>query len=59
MELNRVQLLVHDEFAMNKFRSDHSILDDVRIERLGSNKDANVEEGHGDHILVHIAHPPS
>ena len=53
MELNRVQLLVHDEFAMNKFRSDHSILDDVRIERLGSNKDANVEEGHGDHILVH------
>ena len=47
MELNRAQLLVHNDAIMNKFRRDHSIPNDVLIERLGPNEDANVVEGNG------------
>ncbi|GFS33071.1 hypothetical protein Acr_00g0026180 [Actinidia rufa] len=54
MELNRAQLLIYDKVAMNKFRSDHGIPNDVRIERLEPNKDANLVEGHEDCILVLI-----
>ena len=42
MELNRAQLLVHNDIASNKFRDDHYIPDDVQIERSGPNEDANL-----------------
>lgn len=45
MDLNRAQLLVHDDIALNEFRIDHDILDNVQIERPGPNENANsVEE---------------
>ena len=54
MELNRAQLLAHDDTVLNKFRTDHDIPEDVQvqIERYGHNKDANLVEGNGDRIPV-------
>ena len=37
MELNRVELLVHDDKALKKFRRTYGIPADVRIERPGPN----------------------
>ena len=54
MELNRAQLLVHDDEALNKFRIDHRIPDDAMIERSGPNEIANFVKGNGDRILVQI-----
>ncbi|GFS41435.1 hypothetical protein Acr_00g0074300 [Actinidia rufa] len=54
MELNRAQLLVHDDAALNKFRTDHGIPNDVQIDRSRPNEDANLVEGHGNKILVRI-----
>ncbi|GFS36236.1 hypothetical protein Acr_00g0044860 [Actinidia rufa] len=54
MELNRVQLLVHDDDALEKFRRDYDILAYVLIERPGANKDANMVEGNGTYIPVCI-----
>ena len=42
---------MHNKVAMDKFMSDHGILNDVQIESLGPNKDA---KGHEDRILVSI-----
>ncbi|GFS42840.1 hypothetical protein Acr_00g0082000 [Actinidia rufa] len=42
MELNRAQLLVHDDEDLNKFRTDHGIPMDVQIEHPGPNKDSNL-----------------
>ena len=52
MELNRTQLLVHDNEALAKLCRDHIILDDVLIERPGPNEEANIVEREGNHILV-------
>ena len=54
MELNRAQLLVHDDATLNKFRTDHGIPEDVQIEHFGPNEDANLVEGNRDHIPVGI-----
>ncbi|GFZ09225.1 sorting nexin 1 [Actinidia rufa] len=54
MELNRAQLLVHDDATLNKFRTDHGIPEDVQIEHSGTNKNANLAEGNGDRIPVRI-----
>ena len=54
MELNRAQLLVHDDEALNKLRSVHHIPNDVRIEHPRANELANFVEGNGDHIPVRI-----
>ena len=54
MELNQAQLLVYDNEALNKFRTNHGILDDVQIERSKLNKIANFIEGNGDRILIRI-----
>ncbi|GFS31869.1 hypothetical protein Acr_00g0019630 [Actinidia rufa] len=50
MELNRAQLLVHDDTVLAQFHADHNIPDDVLIERSGPNEDANWVEGEGNHI---------
>ena len=52
MELNRAQLLIHDDAALAQFCVDHNIPNNVLIERLGPNRDANLVEGDGNHILV-------
>ncbi|GFZ18311.1 SEC12P-like 2 protein [Actinidia rufa] len=52
MELNRALLLVHNDAALNKFRTDHSNPKDVQIERLGPNEDANLVKGNGNRIPV-------
>ena len=54
MELNRAQLLVHIDAALEKFRVDHGILDDVQIELAGPNEDANLVEGNEDRIPIQI-----
>ena len=54
MELNRSQQLVHDNAAMEKFRRDHNIPNDVAIERSGPREEANTIEGNENHILVRI-----
>ncbi|GFZ11109.1 hypothetical protein Acr_22g0005070 [Actinidia rufa] len=54
MELNRVQLLVHDDAVLNKLRTDHGILANVKIEYPEPNENASLVEGHGDRILVCI-----
>ncbi|GFZ16768.1 hypothetical protein Acr_26g0000380 [Actinidia rufa] len=45
MELNRAQLLVHDDTTLDKFRTDHGIPNDVQIEGSEPNEDANLVEG--------------
>ncbi|GFZ06842.1 hypothetical protein Acr_18g0010120 [Actinidia rufa] len=52
MELNRAQLLVHDDAALAQFRADHNIPDNVFIERLDPNEDANLVYGKGNRIPV-------
>ncbi|GFS30002.1 hypothetical protein Acr_00g0009640 [Actinidia rufa] len=52
MELNRAQLLVHNNAALNKFRTDHDIPEDVQIEHHRPNEDANLVEGNGDRIPI-------
>ena len=52
MELNRVQLLVHDDTALAKFYVDHNILNNVLIESLSPSEDANLVDGEGNRILV-------
>ncbi|GFZ00784.1 hypothetical protein Acr_14g0004190 [Actinidia rufa] len=52
LELNRAQLLVHDDAALNKFRIDHGILEDVEIELTKPNEDANLVEGNGERIPI-------
>ncbi|GFS36377.1 hypothetical protein Acr_00g0045630 [Actinidia rufa] len=41
MALNQAQLLVHANEALDRFHTDHRILNDVVIERLGPNDDAD------------------
>ena len=41
MALNRAQMLVHDDEALAQFHADHHIPDDIIIERLGPNDDAD------------------
>ena len=50
MELNQAQLLVHDDVAL--FRIDHGIPEDIQIEHLGPNEDANLVEGKEDQIPI-------
>ncbi|GFZ12041.1 hypothetical protein Acr_23g0004260 [Actinidia rufa] len=50
MKLNRAQLLVHDDRAMEKFRVIHGILTDVTIERPGPN---DVPRVSGDNLKPH------
>ncbi|GFS38258.1 hypothetical protein Acr_00g0056550 [Actinidia rufa] len=52
MKLNRAQLLVHDDTALEKFRANHGIPNDIRIERFGPKEDANLVEGNEDRILT-------
>ncbi|GFY94694.1 hypothetical protein Acr_10g0000790 [Actinidia rufa] len=52
MALNQAQLLVHDDEALARFRVDHKIPDDVVIERLGPNDDADWVEGEGNRIPI-------
>ncbi|GFY84707.1 hypothetical protein Acr_03g0014810 [Actinidia rufa] len=47
MELNRAQLLVHDDAALNKFQTDHAIPIDVKIEGPEPNEDPDAEGGDG------------
>ena len=54
MEFIRVQFLVYDDVALNKFRIDHGIPEDVHIDRFGPNKDANLVDSNRDRILVQI-----
>ena len=51
MELNRAQLLVYDDEALDKFGNDHDIPYNVLIERTRLREDANSVEGEGYHIL--------
>ena len=54
MELNRAQLLVHNDATLNKFRTDHYIPDNVQIKRSNPNENANLVEGNGDRIPIHF-----
>ena len=54
MELNRAQLLVHDDAVLNKFKTDHGIPEAVQIDRSGPNEDANLVEGNRDRIPIWI-----
>ena len=54
MDLNRTQLLVHDDAELNKFRIDHGNPNDIQIERSDPNKDANLVEGNGNRISICI-----
>ena len=38
-------MLVHNDAALNKFRANHDIPDDVQIEHSGPNEDANLVKG--------------
>ncbi|GFY84010.1 hypothetical protein Acr_03g0007840 [Actinidia rufa] len=50
MELNRAQLLVHNDEVLDKFRVNHGIFTDVQIKHSQPNEDANLVEGHEDYI---------
>ncbi|GFY91170.1 hypothetical protein Acr_07g0013660 [Actinidia rufa] len=60
MELNRAQLLVHDDAALAQFCTAHNILNDVLIKRPGPNKDVDWVEGDGNCIPVQtwLIHQP-
>ena len=45
MDLNRAQLVVHNDEDLNKFRNDHRIPKDVQIECSKLNEIANFIEG--------------
>ncbi|GFY94385.1 hypothetical protein Acr_09g0008310 [Actinidia rufa] len=51
MDLNRTQLMVHDDNAFNKFKIDHGIPDDVQIKKPEPNENADTIEGNGNQIL--------
>ncbi|GFZ16826.1 hypothetical protein Acr_26g0000960 [Actinidia rufa] len=57
MELNRAQLLVHDDTALNKFRIDHSIPKDIQIEHFEPNEDAPSREQRGPYPSSYLADP--
>ncbi|GFY82888.1 hypothetical protein Acr_02g0011280 [Actinidia rufa] len=48
MELNKTQLLVHDDEDLERFRAKHNIPGNVHIERPGSNEVAHLVEGNDD-----------
>ena len=54
MELNKDQILVHDDNIMEKCRKDHDILNDISIERSGHRDEANTIEGNGNRIPIRI-----
>ena len=54
MSLNQAQLLVHNDEALNKFRSEHRIPDDVQIEHPRSNEITNFVKGNGNRISICI-----
>ena len=54
MELNRAQLLVHNNAALDKIKEDHGIPDDIQLERSDPNEDANLVEGNEDQIAIRI-----
>ena len=53
MELNRAQLLVYNDRALEKFKATHGILVNVTIERPGSNDIPHVVVEKLDYIPVH------
>ena len=54
MELNRAQVLIHTNAALDKFRADHGISNNVQIERFGPNEDTNLVERNEDRIPIWI-----
>ena len=54
MELNRAQLLVHADMAIERFRVSYDIPADVRIKCPGPNKVLVVDPGNVNCILVRI-----
>ena len=52
MELNRAQLLVHDNVALAQFYKDCNILDDILTQRPDPNEDVNLVEREVNHIPV-------
>ncbi|GFS42099.1 hypothetical protein Acr_00g0078090 [Actinidia rufa] len=52
LELNRAQLLVHDDEALAQFCIDHRISDDVMIKQPGPNDDSDWVEGEGNRIPI-------
>ncbi|GFZ09861.1 hypothetical protein Acr_21g0004600 [Actinidia rufa] len=52
MALNRAQMLVRDSEALAQFCVDHRISNDVVIERLGPNDDADWVEGEGNWMPI-------
>ena len=47
-------MLVHNNAALNKFRVDHDISNDVQIERFGPNEDTNLVKGNEDQFPIQI-----
>ena len=47
-------MLVHDDNALNKFKTDYDILDNVQIERPRPNENVDTIEGDGDLIPIRI-----
>ncbi|GFZ19878.1 hypothetical protein Acr_28g0005830 [Actinidia rufa] len=47
MDLDQAQLLVHSDDALDEFRTDHGIPDNIQIERPGPNEKVNTVEGMG------------
>ena len=45
---------MHDDTALNQFRTDHGILNGLKIERSRSKEDANLVKGHGNWIPIYI-----
>ncbi|GFS40644.1 hypothetical protein Acr_00g0069670 [Actinidia rufa] len=60
-EVDLAQLLVHDDAALNKFKTDHGIPKDIQIECPRTNEDANLVEGNKDCIpgnhYLHLRNP--
>ena len=52
MELNRSQLLVHDNATLAQFHANHNIPDNVLIKRPGPNEDVELVEGESNHIPI-------
>ena len=47
-------MLIHDDVALNKLKTNYGIPTDVETVHPGPNEDANLVEGHADRILVRI-----
>ena len=54
MNLNRAQLLVLDDDALNEFRTDHGIPNDVQIKITRTNENADTVEGDWNRIPIRI-----